>query len=463
MGKIVEFSSIVSNFESGIRALRVFNDEIGELVQERDRVIMEQFLEKFIELAGIDPPDLSNDAENLDDGGESRSDFIPVTKFTTHEQIQKSFEEKSQESEDEPLAPDRDSNEFTVSFSDPVKARALGTIAQALVKRSPNQIDVLRRGALTTLVSYFEILTANLLEWFYINHPDALPSTETKLLSLAELYTLGSISEAENYMISKEVDSVMRQSLESQLKELSSRLKIDLSPLKHHTSDLAEVFLRRNLFVHNDGVVNRIYLSQLSKYIDNLPTIEEGEHLILSSSYIKEAIDCLHVCGIILIEQCWRKWDHTEEARHRSDRVLVDSTYELLLEQNWDQVLKLAAYASTIKKMGEVERRIVAINSAIACKALGDFEKLNIILAEFDWSACALRFKIALCALRDQTDSLMKQITKAVASEEIKREDLEEWPLFKEFRNIEGFSEFMIELFPVEPDARDSAQDISVA
>ena len=124
---------------------------------------------------------------------------------------------------------------------------------RAFAQRPPVQGALLRNGAVITLVSFFEGLVSEILHVFYREHPDALPA-ESRSLSLADLRALGSISSAEQFLTSKEVDSILRESLDEQLGHFSKRLQIDLAPLNGLRGEITEVFQPAN----QHGVVTRV-------------------------------------------------------------------------------------------------------------------------------------------------------------------------------------------------------------
>jgi hypothetical protein len=141
-------------------------------------------------------------------------------------------------------------------LKDPAKLDLLLKAAQSFVRGSPIQGQLTRQGALVTLVSHFERELAELIHAYYERYPQALPATD-RTLTLADLRLLGSVPEAEKLIVGKEVDSVLRESLEEQLCYFKKRLKIDVASISRYQASLVELSQRRNLYVHNQGKVNR--------------------------------------------------------------------------------------------------------------------------------------------------------------------------------------------------------------
>jgi hypothetical protein len=88
------------------------------------------------------------------------------------------------------------------------------------------------------------------------------------------------------------------------------------------------------------------------------------------------------------------------------------------------------------------------INHAIALKELDRKDDMESVLTSMDWSACALQFEVALAALRDDNERLQKLLPRLMASGDVLRSDLEEWPLFAHQRGTAWFAQLLSEHFP---------------
>jgi hypothetical protein len=294
-------------------------------------------------------------------------------------------------------------------------------------------------------VIFFEGLVSDLLHIFYDKHPEALPA-ESSSVSLSDLRTLGSIEAAEHFLTSKAVDSLLRGSLDDQLSFFSKRLHVDISPLEGFRAELEEVFQRRNLRVHNFGVVNRYYWERVPADLRERYHAEEGKPLHANADYLKTAIDIIHVSGVVLLEQCWRKWEKAEIGQ--ADAFLIDQLYDSLVARNFDLTARMSDYTLRVSFSREQEHRVAAINVAIAFKELQRLEDMKRIVRGFDWTACSLKFQIALAVLHDEHDRVFELLPRAIAAGDISRENLNEWPLFARHREDDRFTSAVNKLFP---------------
>lgn len=437
-----DFSEIDSQFELNVQALRVFSQQIGELADQYDRATFEQFMTDLGELLEIDltaTPDeedtrihnnvletetASSSVKTEGGSGENTSQshalVLPTSKTPMDEKIKRLVQ-------------------------DPEILSQLNECLRVFLRQSPTQGRLLRRSALVILVTYFELLLSDLIQSYYLRYPQALPSDEN-VLSLSDLRGIGSIEEAERYLIAREADKVLRGNLEDKLTYFSRRLKIDLEPLADCTGDLTEVVQRRNLLVHNNGMVNQIYLARVPQSYIERTEIEEGQQIHVAGKYLSNAIETICIAGVILIQQSWRKWE--KEESEEADGALVAHIYESLLEKRYAITIRLAEYGASLDFTTDRGSRLVTINHAIALKEQGDLEDMERVLSERDWSSSATEFRLALHVLRDEEEATFELLPKAIAIGEVERRDLEEWPLFRSLRPSQRFIDVIERHFP---------------
>jgi len=430
MSNELSFQKIATRFISNIYALRVFNIEIGNLAKQHDEKSMDSIIEGLADNLGIDKDELKTKIKESDP---------------------QSNEEENDEDDDldnDLKASDRDETRkvlVDIDAKHPGFIMGLYKSLKLLRKKSPIQSLLLRQGALINLTIYFETLLSDLLHIYYSLFPAALPADD-RVLSLADLREIGSITDAEKYLVDKEVDGILRENTKTQFDYFSKKLKVNIEVLAKHSSELFEIFQRRNIVVHNQGIVNKIYLQNVSKEIVEKQKIVDGSTIKVSEEYLNKAIDYIFLCGIILIQQCWRKW--RKEELDLADSALIDATFESLIEKRYDIVNEIAGYAKDVNFEIDRSRRVVTINHAIALKQLHEAEKMEEVLSKHDWSSCSIEFEVALCALRNEEKKLVELLSRAIPAKAIKQDYLLDWPLFMEFRNSPEFEEFMVKHFP---------------
>lgn len=428
MAETPSFEQIVSRFISSIYALRIFSEELGELAEQHDQKTTKKITRDM--LVFLDVPENVINEIDLDVEIAEKEKEVKEDKKAAEEKIKNEI-----------------SDMLTEVVKTPEKAYEFFSLMKSLRKTSPMQGRLLRQGALINLLIFFENLISDLIHKYYSLFPAALPSEE-RLLSLSDLRGFGSIDEAEKWLVGKEVDSVLRGDTKSQLEYLSKRPKVNVEPINKHIDNLIEISQRRNIFVHNRGLANKIYIANVSRNFLDTYKIQDGEPVEIDQDYLLNAINIVYSIGIILVQQCWRKW--TKDEIKRADSLLSDLSFDALSEGNYELVENFAEYASSVDFAVDRSFKVVVINWAIALKQKGKLEDLENLINGFDWSSAALEFQIALWALRNDEDNLSKMLPKATGVGVFSEVALREWPLFKEFRNSDKFEEVMNKCFPKE-------------
>jgi hypothetical protein len=443
MEGIKPFVRIAHSFAFNLGALRIFNEQIGILADEHDKNQLEGQMKAVKECLEIALGDRA---------------LLPLLGRLSLDQLESVLHEAQTKEHEE--AADKLRAAFQ-SFRQDTERQAsfLGKLLSFVWEPMPMQGELLRRGAITILISYFEGLLADIIKEFYKRYPEALPE-EVQALKLRDIRHLKSLDEVKDYIISREIDSVLRKSLEDQLEYLSKRPKINLKPLERYKEQLIEIDQRRNLLVHNDSVVNRVYIERTPPELVQAYGITEGSRVPITQQYLSEAIDCVYVAGTILLQQSYRKWD--KEDLEWADFHLHLAAYDSLLEGKYELTTKLADFAKELKFSGERYKRLMAVNHAIALKELDRLQEMQSVIGALDWSACSIEFKISFHVLKDETDRVFELMPKAIASEELKRKDLEEWPLFKRLRTTERFQEFVERHFSLKKSTPADLSPVSV-
>lgn len=210
-----------------------------------------------------------------------------------------------------------------------------------------------------------------------------------------------------------------------------------------------EITERRNLFVHNDGVVSKQYLNICAEHKCKLDSeCIEGAKLHVPQKYFKESYNCLYEIGFKLAHVLWRKLFPKE--MDAADKCFNNSTFDLIEKGEYELACILMDFArSTFKKpSNEYNLSILTVNCAQSHKWAGRNDKCKEIMSGCDWSAKGDEFKMANAVLLDdwkESVALMKKL--GAKHEMINKHAYKDWPLFKEFRETEEFLTTYKEIF----------------
>jgi hypothetical protein len=304
------------------------------------------------------------------------------------------------------------------------------------------------RGLLVALVSQFDAYLGGLIRQLFKAKPDIVDSSGRNL-SFSQLTEFGSIEAAREYVIEKEIESVLRESHSDHFDWFEAKFKLPLRKDLPAWPVFIEVTERRNLFVHTNGVVSRQYLEVCRKHACHVPIgVCLGESLPVTREYFAAAYECLLEIGFKLGQVLWRKVQPDDI--DKADKNLIVGTYNLITEGHFQLARVLLDFGTeTLKVHASEDYRLrLVVNRAQTYKWTGDEEKCKQILDSEDWTAAALKFKLAVAVLSDnfkEANGIVKLIGKDDG--EINKHAYREWPLFKELRKVPEFTALFDQIF----------------
>lgn len=307
--------------------------------------------------------------------------------------------------------------------------------------------DLLPINFVVSLVSQYDAFLGGLIKTMFLAKPELLNNSE-KNMSFSELLKFKSIDEAQEFIIEKEVESVLRESHLKQFKWLETKLGMTLRKDLPSFSDFIEITERRNLFVHCNGVISRQYLDNCKENeVREIDKLSIGEKLDAKPAYFNKCFITLFEIGVKLGHVTWRKL--LPEENDQADGNLNDICYELLLKGHYKLAINLLTFATdTLKKHTQEFMCIFTVNKALAYYLSKKKDDCNKVLDKHDWSASNDKFKLAISVLKEQYHSatlLMKSI--GDSNEHINKEAYRDWPLFSQFRKTDEFNTTYKEIF----------------
>lgn len=309
------------------------------------------------------------------------------------------------------------------------------------ILRSGSSVNHLHRSSLISLVSAVESFVSTLLHQFYSTHPAALNIKE-KQFTFDELSRFETMDDARSYIVSWKVENLLRGSLEDWFEFFSKNLKLKLSVASRRMDALVEIFQRRNLFVHNEGVVNNIYLSKVKNG-------KEKGHLLnkrigVTKKYLFAAIDEIESSFLDVAYEIWARCEKSNELR---PHLIVATSYDALLQRRWDVAKDVASLVVADPASSELPILMAKVNSWIARLRLGDQAAIGEI-EKFDVSAKGDVFRLAKCCLLEQNEKALALAKDLFGQNKIEFESLSEWPLFEPQRETSEFQRWLSEIDP---------------
>lgn len=132
--------------------------------------------------------------------------------------------------------------------------------------------------AFVYLIATFDAYLSDIFEVVILNRPAILKSK--KQISYEKILEFSSTSDLIQYLAKRELNELSYKSIKDQADFYSERFGLALEDSGVSISELIEMHTTRNVLVHNNGVVNHIYLEQLPS-----TTYKLGDELLVDSTY----------------------------------------------------------------------------------------------------------------------------------------------------------------------------------
>lgn len=299
-----------------------------------------------------------------------------------------------------------------------------------------------------SFVSQYDAYLGGLIRTMFLSKPEFLNSSE-KNMQFSELIKFKTIEEAREFIVEKEVESVLRESHLKQFKWLENKLGITLRKDLLSFSDFIEITERRNLFVHCNGVISRQYLEVCKENnVKNIGKAILGQKLNANPAYFNKCYSTLFEIGVKLGQVIWRKLQ--PEDIENADAHLNNVCYQLLIKGHNRLALNLLTFATdTLKKHHDQEMLCtLTINKALAHYLSDKKEDCKKVLEKHDWSATNDKFKLAIAVLREEYENAIElMISIGTSNKHINQDAYREWPLFRNFRKRDDFKQAYKEIF----------------
>jgi hypothetical protein len=224
------------------------------------------------------------------------------------------------------------------------------------------------RSFVVSLVSHFDHFLGRLVKALFYLKPDML-RTSDRVLTLSQLLEFPSLEDAKEFILEKEIETLLRKSHAEQFDWLETRFGIALRKDLPVWPSFIEVTERRNLFVHAGGVVSNQYLKVCNEHgYDVDIAVTPGTEFGVSKAYFESAYAAIYEIGVKLASVLWRKIAPDELAQ--ADTHLTNTCYALLKEGKYELAKILLDFAViTLKRHADSNaRRVYVVNRAQAYK-----------------------------------------------------------------------------------------------
>lgn len=307
-------------------------------------------------------------------------------------------------------------------------------------------LRVVPRSFFVALVSQYDAYLGNLLKCLFYLRPELLESSE-RSLTFAELCRFGNIETAREFILEKEVESLLRRSHTEQFDWLEKKFDLKLRVNLSIWPEFVEITERRNLCVHTDAIASRQYVDVCRLQSVNLNDIKPGNQLEISPKYFARARRIIYEIGVKLGQVLWRKL--IPEQAENADHLLLGVIFSLLKEERYKTAQALSNFADTTLQKKHANERLrlnFLVNRALSYYLAGEKLESQKILDSQDWTAVESVFKLAHAVLGERFEDAGNMM-RSMGPRGLHKADYLHWPLFLEFRKSDYFPSAFKEIF----------------
>lgn len=315
--------------------------------------------------------------------------------------------------------------------------------------KNSDHIEQLYTSSVITLANNFELLISQLFSKYLDLHPnDSDFDLKNKNIDYDTLRKIGSVEEAKELLLEDYVTSIMKESAHSWLVKLG-KINKKIFPMDSLYDTVVEFYQRRNIIIHNDGIVNTYYCNNVRE--DLRKGLTKGEKIEVTQEYILKKISEFKEIGLTIFWLIYQKLfgGTTEELidlyQDFAFSSLKSSRYKLS-RKIYDLILaeedKISAMSSLICK----------INMWQTYKWSGEFEKVKNEIKNYDFSLASSELKMGRAILLDNFDEALVHLKNQMKQLEEGETEFTlidgyfEWPLFKDFILFDGFKTYLEEI-----------------
>lgn len=302
------------------------------------------------------------------------------------------------------------------------------------IKACAYNVEYQRKNVIIECVTAYETLFVDLMR-FIVNHKKVLLPLLNQSLDFIDLKDCNTREEIEETYINKFFEEFMQKKYADQIEWLKNKQKIDLKSDVELYKKYALIKELRNLYVHNDGKINKSFINKMSDYkIDSEVYLKDFRERVISCK-VFEKINTVEHWAFNTFMEILNKYFVKDNEIYYS--VLNDvNEYALYMIKFRPEMSKIYfQYILNNCKLTSEYYFMFTLNKCIALKKMHESfkEELN----SLDWSNCLNIYIFAKYILEEKYDEALVMMSKL--DDNFTYDCYYHWPIFEDFIKIEGF------------------------
>lgn len=407
------YQEYIESFQHNINALRDYTRSVSPILDQKLKNSDVEVLLRSISIMNTIRSD-SGLMEKILEQSETKEGYDTIEDFLRHNNIEV--------------------NDGSYAITGPNRMETKSKIENFYLNIS--QKGILYQSTLINLVVFFEILIGKLIKQRLLSFPGS-GGIENKSLTLSEINSLGTMENAFHHLIDSEVESIMRKKYEDWIEYFKKNMNIKTEVLDQNNNLIVEITQRRNLFVHNEGIVNSIYLKKVDPSLST--DYKLGSKIKITDEYLYKSIDLIEHVGIILAFEAWMSIDKKSEERVN---FVHDIGYQYLEDGRWELAKDIYNFIHRDKASTSKDKSISNINIWLCVKRLGKFDSIREEVVKADYSDKESQIKLSYYALlgtKEKVFRLLDEVLKNISQEEEKILKILSWPVLDEYKEEDEY------------------------
>lgn len=293
---------------------------------------------------------------------------------------------------------------------------------------------------LVSLCSVIEVFVSGQLHLFFAKRPGAANLDEFQL-SLSDLERYGAIEVARQSLVAKRVESVVRGSVEDWLDFLEKKMNLKSAAISDERMfRIVELFQRRNVLVHAGGLVNGIYLANVSKGLSK--DLKQGDEIVTTVDYLLEAISLCEAVFLLMAIELWRQLEPNNEGRVQ---YVVDTAESHALLGRWALAREL--FDAVVNDKSALDApRLFARLGALNCRLKTGDVAAKDELIQMDLSSSAMQFELMRQAALGVESEVLKLTRRVLSEKQVEVSELRGWSFMQPYLLNEAVSKLLIDV-----------------
>lgn len=295
----------------------------------------------------------------------------------------------------------------------------------------------IEKAVLFNLISYLEQSLSDVSHIILKEHPEILQLND-KNLTFDEIKKCDSLDDAKEFLVSQEIEKLLFKPLSDFFDFFEKKVfKIEFSNLSKFRNELIEIKERRNLLIHNGGIVNSKYLNTVEKSLQGKFKIKKDEEISLGKKYLEECIEKIELIGLELLFFASIKFQNGEE-KEKAIWKVNSIIYETFAKKSKNyflgERLSIFILEKCQKYLTEQLKDYFKLNYWHILKKQEKLDSVKIEISKYDTSSKNHIIQLCFFGLTNNFKEAYKHITPSLNEEEFNLEAYEDFPILEDLR-----------------------------